>query len=195
MPSIKPESARNVAKVLLHGRVINDDQWGSILEDHRVVFARLMKDFSVGHLGELSCLDAGNGLSHNLSIDNPRVDGCANYALFHTRGIFAGGTFARRHPSNTIRTFGIDRHGSWVLIEIAYSLQEGSSYEKAEVVIMSQCDIRTLLMETRIAPSVIWEFLKYTMQLWVRDREQKYETVLKISGRMVEENAVISLIG
>lgn len=198
MPS--SQSAHYIVKGLLGSKKINDDQWNSILEYHREILVRHMKTFPLAPLGDMACLESTGNLCHALSVDNPKVYMEMPSSLNDFYGLFAGTPFVRKHNFNTYRTFGVDRKGSWILIEVQFSLQGAhwnpthAVYEKATAVTVSKVDLLTLLKETGIQQSSIWQFFRVVTHRWVSDRKSKYETALKVAESMWQEDAMVSLI-
>lgn len=201
MPSIHA-----ILKELVAGRELSYEQTIDILEHRRAAIARCLDTFTAQTLGQLTCLDSGNGFCHEVARDSPDVTD-EPFSL-KTQGVFAGTPFARRKFTdidghleiNVYTTFGVARSGEWLLIEIEFAndvigqqLFSNKTYERALSVHVSKSDVLTILETMELSPLHLWAFFKMIVEDWVSARKRLYENALKVTEYMREEDALFSL--
>lgn len=186
-----------VLKELLEDKKLTNEQLISVLENRREILVRCMKTFSQKTLGQLACLDSGDGSCHELYKDNPRVISLDNKFRLDTRGLYAGNLFSRRKGGQLL-AFGIDQE-SWLLVKIKYS-DEGlnrvwpNKQERATSVQVIRAELPTILQEMEIDALLVWSYFQIITDEWVSLRKALYERALLVSEGMKRENAILCLI-
>lgn len=96
-------------KALLQNKKISDDQFFSIIEHRRMIIERRITNGYVprGNLGQLSCMDSGNGMCHALYKDSPNIISLRNEFSLGSHGLYAGSPFFRNVNGDRI-AFGMD---------------------------------------------------------------------------------------
>lgn len=195
--NITATPASAVLKELLEDKKLTKEQQMRVLEDRREILVRCMKSFSQKTLGQLACLDSGDGFYHELYKDKPRVISTDDDFSLETRGLYAGNLFSRRKGRKRL-AFGID-HGSWLLVKINYSIREReriwpNENERAISVQVIRTDLPTILEEMKIDPMLIWSYFRIVTDEWVSHRRNLYDQACKVAGAMEKENAILCYI-
>jgi len=184
-----------VLKELLEGKKASKEQLMRVLEERRSILTRCTKNFSQKTLGQLACLDSGNGFFHELKEDGPRVISFDNEFRLDSRGFFAGNSLCKRmgFPWECV-TFGVD-HNSWLLVKTCYTPENrGGVYEKAFSVEVTRTNLSIILEGTEIEPTLIWMYFKMITEEWVSSRKSLYEQALKVAQGMNEEDCLFRMI-
>lgn len=190
-----PASA--ILKKLLKGKKLTQEQQLQVLEYRREILVRCMKTFSQKTLGQLACLNSGDGFYHELYKDKPRVISLDNKLSLDTRGFYAGNLFSREKGDQRL-AFGIDQE-SWLLVKINCSNNEREpiwphNYEKATSVQIIRTNLTTILKEMEIDEQLVWTYFQIITDEWVQHRKVLYDEALRVAEGMKEESAVLSLI-
>lgn len=186
-----------VLKELLEGKKASREQLMRVLEERRRILVECMKSFSQKTLGQLACLDSGDGFYHELKQDGPLVISADNEFSLDTRGFFARNLFAQERHGQRL-AFGIDQE-SWLLLKIEYFNEESNriwphKHEKAASVQVYRTGLLTILDEIGIEPSHIWMYFKMITEEWVSSRKSLYEQALKVAQGMNEEDSIFRMI-
>lgn len=186
-----------VLKELLEGKKLTEEQQIQVLENRREILVRCMKTFSQKTLGQLACLNSGDGFYHELYKDNPRVISLDDKFNLDSRGLYAGNLFSRQKGGQRL-AFGIDQE-SWLLVKISYFKEERNRIwphenERAASVQIIRTDLRTILKEMEIDVPFVWSYFKIITDEWVSLRKALYERALLVSEGMNQESAVFCLI-
>ncbi|MFA5997078.1 MAG: hypothetical protein WC791_01160 [Candidatus Paceibacterota bacterium] len=192
----KAAPANVVLEELLEGKKASREQKMRMLENRRELIVRCMSSFSQKTLGQLACLDSGNGSYHELREDKPNVVSLDGEFRLDTRGFFAGNSLCKRtRGSWECTTFGIDSR-SWLLVKTSY-IQENitSGYEKALSVRVIPTELLSILEEVGIEPDHIWKyFFRMVTEDWVSDRRKLYDEACRVAQGMKEEDAIFRMI-
>lgn len=193
----KPAPASVILKELLEDRKASREQQMWILENHRQILVEFMKSFSQKTLGQLACLDSGDGFYHELRKDSPPVINADNEFNLDTRGFFAGNLFSQQKDGQRL-AFGVDQE-SWLLLKISY-FNEGAkrvwphNYEKAASVQVLRVELPTILEEMNIDPTLIWMFFKLITEEWISNRKSLYDQACAVAKGMNEEDSIFRMI-
>lgn len=194
-PKSAPVSA--VLKELLEGNKLTEEQQMQVIENRREILVRCMKSFSQKTLGQLACLDSGDGFYHELYKDAPRVISLDNKFSLDSRGLYAGNLFSIKKGGQRL-AFGIDQE-SWLLVTINYSIKERertwpNENERATSVQVVRTDLRTILKEIEIDVLLVWNYFRIITDEWVSHRKTLYEQALLVSEGMNQESAILNII-
>ncbi len=189
------KSASTVLKELLEGKKLTIEQQLQVLEYRRDILTRCMKKFSQNTLGQLACMDSGNGFYHDLSVDEPDIVSIDDEFSLDSRGLYGGNMLSVKKDGKRY-AFGTD-HESWLLIEITYLYEAKDrlrKYERAAWVQVIRTDLPTILGEIKIDGYQIWRYFKKVTDEWVSNRKELYDQALKVQEGMREEGAIFSRI-
>jgi len=187
-------------------KTLGADEMMVILEYQRSIITKRFLQFSLEKLWEIKCLETNDSFRHNILRDRPTVIADSGLSL-ETEGIFAGKPFANRFDTFTgsleypkvysYKTFGLNRAGEWLLIEIEFqriNCISNTVYEKACVVRISRSNLQTILGETQIKLSLIFSYFQMEINHWVNLHKRLYEEALKISNEVKDTNILLSLL-
>lgn len=191
---LQPSPASFVLKELLEGKKITREQQVQVIEYRREILVRCMKTFSQKTLGQLACLNRGDGFVHELCKDNPRVVSLDNKFSLDSRGFFAGNSFSIKKDGMRL-AFGVDDE-SWLLIKIVYSNEERDShrYEMATSVHVARTNLPTILAEMGIDSVLICSYFNLITEEWVSHRKNHYDQALRVAEGMKREDIIFHLI-
>lgn len=195
--NLKSAPVSAVLKELLEGKKLTREQQMQVLENRREILVRCMKTFSQKTLGQLACMDSGDGSVHELYKDKPRVVSLDNKFSLDSRGFFADNSFTIKKGGERL-AFGIDEE-SWLLIRISYFKKERDrtwphENEVARTVQVTRTDLRTIIDEIEVDPRLIWTYFQIVTDEWVSLRKALYERALLVSEGMKQENAILCLV-
>lgn len=193
----KSAPASTVFKELLEGKKITEEQQMQVIENRREILVRCMKTFSQKTLGQLACLDSGDGFVHELCKDDPRVVSLDNKFSLDSRGFFAGNSFTIKKGGERL-AFGIDEE-SWLLIRISYLKKERDrtwphENEVARTVQVTRTDLRTIIDEIEVSPRLIWNYFNMITNDWVSHRKSQYDQAYRVAEGMKMEDTIFQLI-
>lgn len=194
---LKSAPASAVLEKLLKGNRLSKEQQLQVLENRRGILVRCMKTFSQKSLGQLACMDSGNGFYHELYKDNPRVVSLGDKFSLDARGFYAGNLFSRTKGGQRL-AFGIDQE-SWLLVKISYFNKERErewphKYEEATSVQVVRVDLPVILQEMQIDGELVWDYFKIVTDEWVSHRKALYDQALNVAEGMKEESAILRLV-
>lgn len=194
---LKSAPASAVLGKILGGNRLPKEQQLQVLENRREILVRCMKTFSQKSLGQLVCMDSGNGFYHELYKDNPQVVSLDEKFSLDTRGLYAGNSFSRTKGGQRL-AFGIDQE-SWLLVKINYLNKERErewphKHEKATSVQIARVDLPAILQEMEIDGRLVWDYFKIVTDEWVSHRKTLYDQALNVAEGMKEESAILRLV-
>lgn len=189
--------ASSLLKNLLGRKKISTKQLLQVIEHRRDILVMNMKKFSQKTLGQLACLDSGDGFYHELHKDNPQVISLDSKFSLDTRGLYADNLFSREKSGQRL-AFGIDEE-SWLLVEISYSKRERErtwphENERATSVEVVRVDLQTILQEMEIDGMLVWNYFKIVTDEWVSNRKTLYDQACRVAEGMEEESTILSII-
>lgn len=196
----EPTQASTVLRALLQDKKISIGQFFQIIEHRREVITRRIINGQGprGDLGQLSCMDSGDGVCHALYKDRPNIISPRNEFSLVSQGLYAGSPFFRNVNGDCI-TFGTDTR-SWLLIKINFVKEHFSQGENSGIresatsVEVSRVDLPSIIETMEISPYLIWEYLEIEVNNWFSQQEALYKEAISFYNEIKRESGLISLI-
>ncbi|MCX6757326.1 MAG: hypothetical protein NTZ44_00345 [Candidatus Nomurabacteria bacterium] len=189
---------------------IEFEEWFELLEARAGLLKSFLDSSTLPELGHLKCLHNAD-FFHEIDADNPKIVSDGNFSL-KTQGIFQPQPSIAieyfpgsglREPSRgfccldgVVRSWGLTRSGQWVLISVNFSGQKVSGhrkYEKAEIVLIEETDLATIMSMTKCEPKGIWFELGKAVRDIVERRRQNLNAALAVEKVIDAEELAFSV--
>ena len=187
----KPKSANDILRKLLKNKKFTLVEQLEVIETLKNT---LLNNFCGSPLGDLACMNSGDGFLHTLDIDKPITNG-TQFELDRT------GLYYEKVSVNNEKlcTFGADAK-SWFSIEISYIIEEKekpnsvfSKYKKATRVHVFRKNLLTIMEEQGVSMFMVINFLEFYFNDWISSYEQEHQLTLRKLERTKREFEIIKM--
>lgn len=194
-----------ISSTLLHERALTKEDWRSLIEARKEAILPLLSSLTLTTLGEAfematsgATILVGHTAKELLDADTARM---ATSYLFKSRGFFDCGdlTWPRNDQPGTIRIWGLDRQGYWVLAKaLLYRSEKVQSYRVPRVDEYKRVSLALVIKAVnegnflqRPAEYRVYHMLGVAVEAWAKRRRKLYEEIEAVRVAFEYESDIV----